>query len=180
MKNLIATFVLSFILSHGLFLWIGPRLVMLKLDKDLEESRINFREECGQRWVDGIIYSDPICIGDAASARKPNPDFIYTIIPYDLNYGDLYISAPVPNDDRYWSIHAHNRNTDAFYKITNTEIENDTFEFIISKNQTLKHDLPIAYASSKKGIILVRLTMKNFDEYDVLDKFRRTTKRKYL
>ena len=144
MKNLIVTFVLSFILSHGLFLWIGPRLVMLKLDKDLEESRINFREECGQRWVDGIIYSDPICIGDAASARKPNPDFIYTIIPYDLNNGDLYISAPVPNNDRYWSIHAHNRNTDAFYKITNTEIENDTFEFNISKNQTLKHDLPIA------------------------------------
>ena len=102
MKNLIVTFVLSFILSHGLFLWIGPRLVMLKLDKDLEESRINFREECGKRWVDGIIYSDPICIGDAASARKPNPDFIYTIIPYDLNNGDLYISAPVPNDDRYW------------------------------------------------------------------------------
>ena len=53
-------------------------------------------------------------------------------------------------------------------------------EFIISKNQTLKHDLPIAYASSRKGIILVRLTMKNFDEYDELDKFRRTTIRKYL
>ena len=66
------------------------------------------------------------------------------------------------------------------FDMYNTEIENDTFEFIISKNQTLKHDLPIAYASSRKGIILVRLTMKNFDEYDELDKFRRTTIRKYL
>ena len=180
MNNLIIKFILSFIISQSFFLWIGPRLVMSKLDKDLKESRINFREECGQRWVDGVIYSDPICIGDAASSRKPNPDFIYTIIPYDLKKGNLQVSTPVPPNDRYWSIHAHNRNTDAFYKITNTQIDGDIFQFIISKDKTLKHNLPIAYASSNKGIILVRLTMKHFKEYDELDKFRRSTSRRYL
>ena len=180
MKNLIIKFILSFIISQSFFLWMGPRLVMLRLDKDLEAARINYREECGHRWVDGIIYSNPICIGDAASSRKPNPDFIYTIIPYDLRKGDLYVSMPVPSNDRYWSIHAHNRNTDVFYKITNTEIDNDTFEFIISKNQALNHNLPIAHASSSKGIILVRLTMKDFNEYNELDKFRRSTRKEYL
>ena len=180
MKNLIIKFILSFIISQSFFLWMGPRLVMLRLDKDLEAARINYREECGHRWVDGVIYSNPICIGDAASSRKPNPDFIYTIIPYDLRKGDLYVSMPVPSNDRYWSIHAHNRNTDVFYKITNTEIDNDTFEFIISKNQALNHNLPIAHASSSKGIILVRLTMKDFNEYNELDKFRRSTRKEYL
>ena len=57
---------------------------------------------------------------------------------------------------------------------------NNRFQFIISKDKTFKHNLPIAYASSNKGIILVRLTMKHFNEYDELDKFRRTTIRKYL
>ena len=180
MKHLIIKFILSFIISQSFFLWVGPRLVMLRLDKDLEGARINYREECGHRWVDGVIYSNPICIGDAASSRKPNPDFIYTIIPYDLRKGNLYVSMPVPSDDRYWSIHAHNRNTDVFYKITNTEIDNDSFEFIISKNQALKHNLPIAHASSSKGIILVRLTMKDFNEYNELDKFRRSTRKEYL
>ena len=85
MINWVLKFIISLVLSRSFFLWIGPRLVMAKLDKDLHESRINFREECGKRWVDGIIYPDPICIGDAASSRKPNPDFIYTIIPYDLS-----------------------------------------------------------------------------------------------
>ena len=150
MINWVLKFIISLVLSQSFFLWIGPRLVMAKLDKDLHESRINFREECGKRWVDGIIYPDPICIGDAASSRKPNPDFIYTIIPYD------------------------------FYKITNTEIEKDSFQFIISKDKTFKHNLPIAYASSNNGVILIRLTMKYFNEYDALDNFRRSTTKQYL
>ena len=179
MKNLITKFILSFIISQSFFLWIGPRLVMSKLDKDLEESRINFREECGQRWVDGVIYSDPICIGDAASSRKPNPDFIYTIIPYDLRKGDLYVSMPVPSNDRYWSIHAHNRNTDAFYRISNTEIDKDKFEFLITRDKSKPADIPIAYATSKKGVILNRLVMKDFSEYEMLDTFRRYTFREY-
>ena len=100
--------------------------------------------------------------------------------PYDLSKGNLQISTPVPSNDRYWSIHAHNRNTDAFYKITNTEIDKDDFQFIISKDKTFKHNLPIAYASSNNGVILIRLTMKYFNEYDALDNFRRSTTKQYL
>jgi hypothetical protein len=86
----------------------------------------------------------------------------------------------VPSDDRYWSIHAHNRNTDAFYKITNTEIDGDYFKFLVTRDRNLNPDLPVAYASSNKGLILFRLTMKNFKEYSILDEFRRSTNRKYV
>ena len=67
-----------------------------------------------------------------------------------------------------------------FYKITNTEIDKDDFQFIISKDKTFKHNLPIAYASSNNGVILIRLTMKYFNEYDALDNFRRSTTKQYL
>jgi uncharacterized membrane protein len=121
MGNWIIKFLGTAILIHGLLIWTGPEIVMRKLDRDLEEAKI-FVSECGERWVDGIFYINPSCLSNKQSARKPNPDFLYFLIPYDLSNGDLFVSTPVPLNDRYWSIHAHNRNTDAFYRITNTEI----------------------------------------------------------
>jgi len=50
---------------------------------------------------------------------------------------------------------------------------------LVTRDRNLKTKLPVAYASSNKGLILFRLTMKNFSEYSVLDEFRRSTKRKY-
>ena len=120
---------------------------------------------------------NPSSLSNKQSARKPNPDFLYFLIPYDLSNGDLFVSTPVPPNDRYWSIHAHNRNTDAFYRITNTEINGERFELLITKNKT--SDIPIAYATSKKGVILNRLVMKDFSEYKSLYIFRRSTFREY-
>ena len=180
MLNWIIKFITAAVLSHAFFLWVGPHIVMFKLDKDLKRVQTEYRPECGERWVEGVVYSNPDCLSDVASSRKPNPDFIYTLIPYDLKKGNLLVSAPVPSDDRYWSIHAHNRNTDAFYKITNTEIDGDRFKFLVTRDRNLRSDLSVAYASSNKGLILFRLTMKNFKEYSILDEFRRSTNRKYV
>ena len=180
MLNWIIKFITASVLSHAFFLWVGPHIVMFKLDKDLKRAQTEYRSECGERWVEGVVYPNPDCLSDVASSRRPNPDFIYTLIPYDLKKGNLLVSAPVPSDDRYWSIHAHNRNTDAFYKITNTEIDGDRFEFLVTRDRNLRTELPVAYASSNKGLILFRLTMKNFSEYSVLDEFRRSTNRKYV
>ena len=180
MLDWIIKFITAAVLSHAFFLWVGPHIVMSKLDKGLKRAQTEYRPECGERWVEGVIYSNPDCLSDVASSRRPNPDFIYTLIPYDLKKGNLLVSAPVPSDDRYWSIHAHNRNTDAFYKITNTEIDGDRFKFLVTRDRNLKSDLSVAYASSNKGLILFRLTMKNFKEYSILDEFRRSTNRKYV
>ena len=180
MLNWIIKFITAAVLSHAFFLWVGPHIVMSKLDKGLKRAQTEYRPECGERWVEGVIYSNPDCLSDVASSRRPNPDFIYTLIPYDLKKGNLIVSAPVPSDDRYWSIHAHNRNTDAFYKITNTEIDGDRFKFLVTRDRNLRSDLSVAYASSNKGLILFRLTMKNFKEYSILDEFRRSTNRKYV
>ena len=178
MLNWIIKFITAAVLSHAFFLWVGPHIVMSKLDKNLKRAQTEYRPECGERWVEGVFYVNPDCLSE--SVRKPNPDFIYTLIPYDLKKGNLIVSAPVPSDDRYWSIHAHNRNTDAFYKITNTEIDGDYFKFLVTRDRNLNPELPVAYASSNKGLILFRLAMKNFNEYSILDEFRRSTNRKYV
>ena len=180
MLNWIIKFITAAVLSHAFFLWVGPHIVMSKLDKNLKRAQTEYRPECGERWVEGVFYVNPDCLSDVASSRRPNPDFIYTLIPYDLKKGNLLVSAPVPSDDRYWSIHAHNRNTDAFYKITNTEIDGDYFKFLVTRDRNLNPELPVAYASSNKGLILFRLTMKYFKEYSILDEFRRSTNRKYV
>ena len=180
MLNWIIKFITAAVLSHAFFLWVGPHIVMSKLDKGLKRAQTEYRPECGERWVEGVIYSNPDCLSDVASSRRPNPDFIYTLIRYHLKKGNLLVSAPVPSDDRYWSIHAHNRNTDAFYKITNTEIDGDRFKFLVTRDRNLRSDLSVAYASSNKGLILFRLTMKNFKEYSILDEFRRSTNRQYV
>ena len=177
MLNWIIKFITAAVLSHAFFLWVGPHIVMSKLDKNLKRAQTEYRPECGERWVE-VFYVNPDWLSE--SARKPNTDFIYTLIPYDLKKGNLIVSAPVPSDDRYWSIHAHNRNTDAFYKITNTEIDGDYFKFLVTRDRNLNPELPVAYASSNKGLILFRLAMKNFNEYSILDEFRRSTNRKYV
>ncbi len=51
---------------------------------------------------------------------------------------------------------------------------------IISIDKTFKHNSPIAYASSNNDVILIRLTMKYFNDYDTLDNFRRSTTKQYL
>ncbi|MBT3676985.1 MAG: DUF1254 domain-containing protein [Candidatus Marinimicrobia bacterium] len=136
-------------------MWVGLEIVVRKLDRDLEAAK-TYVEECGERWKNGVFYINPSCLSNKFFAHKPNPDFLYYLIPYDLSNGDLYISTPVPSDDRYWLIHAHNRNTD---------IDNDKFELLITRDKSKTADIPIALATSKKGVILNRLVMKYFSEY---------------
>ena len=59
MLNWIIKFFTAAVLSHGFLLWIGPYIVMSKLDKDLERARTEYRPECGERWVEGVVYSTP-------------------------------------------------------------------------------------------------------------------------
>jgi len=48
---------------------------MSKLDKDLERARTEYRPECGDRWVEGVVYSNPACLSDVASSRHDGNEF---------------------------------------------------------------------------------------------------------
>ncbi|GIS72564.1 MAG: hypothetical protein CM1200mP10_21410 [Candidatus Neomarinimicrobiota bacterium] len=59
MLNWIIKFFTAAVLAHALFLWVGPQIVMSKLDKDLERARTEYRPECGERWVEGLFIPTP-------------------------------------------------------------------------------------------------------------------------
>ena len=59
MLNWIIKFITAAVLSHALFLWVGPHIVMSKLDKNLKRAQTEYRPECGERWVEGVFYVNP-------------------------------------------------------------------------------------------------------------------------
>ena len=181
--KLITKIILFSLFFHILFILAGPYIVTYKLDRDIKQSMKNIDiEKCGERWVDGVLYVNTMCLINKESARKPNPDFIYTLIPYDLSNGNALISSPVVLDKSvYWSVHVHNKNTEAFFKRTNLDINKNKFDFVVTNDPLYKNqNLTVAIGKSTRGYIIFRCLIKDFSNYEKLDKFRRTTTIKYI
>ena len=56
MTKCIAKVVISAIIIHALLLWVGPEIVMRKLDSDLEAAK-TFVEECGEEAAEDTSRS---------------------------------------------------------------------------------------------------------------------------
>ena len=77
---------------------------MNQLDRNIADAIENPFDGCEDTY-DGIIgYLDQVCISKRSSTRMPNYDFMYTMCRYDLANGDLFVSMPVPVDERYWVV----------------------------------------------------------------------------
>ena len=127
----------------------------------------------GVNTYDGIVSLDQVCISEDA-ARMPNYDFIYTMCRYDLSNGDLYVSMPVPEDERYWVVHVHNNNTNVAFKINNLDIASDTYEFLITKDENTISPFN-TIKTTEKGTVFWRLLVNTAEEISTLDKQRRST-----
>ena len=104
----------------------------------------------------------------------PNYDFIYTMCRYDLSNGNLYVSMPVPEDDRYWVVHVHNNNTNVVFKINNLEIDTDRYELLITNDENNKTSIK-TINTTNKGTVFWRLLVNSADEISMLDNQRRST-----
>ena len=129
---------------------------MNQLDRNIADAIANPFEGCEDTY-DGIVGNlDQVCISRRSAARMPNYDFIYTMCRYDLSNGDLYVSMPVPEDERYWVVHVHNNNTNVAFKINNLEIESDRYELLVTNKENInsnkKKDIRFAKAKSSKVI----------------------------
>ena len=109
-----------------------------------------------------------------SAARMPNYDFIYTMCRYDLSNGNLYVSMPVPEDDRYWVVHVHNNNTNVVFKINNLEIDTDRYELLITNDENNKSSIK-TINTTNKGTVFWRLLVNSADEISMLDNQRRST-----
>ena len=131
MKNSLIKISIVTIVTHLLLIFFGPYIVMNQLDRNIADAIANPFEGCEDTY-DGIVGNlDQVCISRRSAARMPNYDFIYTMCRYDLSNGDLYVSMPVPEDERYWVVHVHNNNTNVAFKINNLDIGDITEPFAV-------------------------------------------------
>ena len=174
MKSSILKISIVAIATHLVLIFMGPYIVMNQLDRNIADAKANPYEGCEDTY-DGIVGNlDQVCISRRSAARMPNYDFIYTMCRYDLSEGDLYVSMPVPEDERYWVVHVHNNNTNVAFKINNLEIETDRYEMMITNKENLNSSIK-TIRTTEKGTVFWRLLVNTVDEIDILDKQRRTT-----
>ncbi len=113
-----------------------------------------------------------------ASARtvvRPSPDLAYSICLFDMSEGPLLVRAQVP--ETYWSVSAFAHNTDNFFVVNDQQVPGDTFELLIRRedDEVSGHSgVPVSFAPSNKGIVLIRMLVTDRDSYLALDPIRRT------
>ena len=174
MKNSLIKISIIAIATHLLLIFFGPYIVMNQLDRNIADAIANPIEGCEDTY-DGIVGNlDQVCISKRSAARMPNYDFIYTMCRYDLSNGDLYVSMPVPEDERYWVVHVHNNNTNVAFKINNLDIASDTYEFLITNDENTTSSIN-TIKTTKKGTVFWRLLVNTAEEIGTLDKQRRST-----
>ena len=174
MKNSIIKISILAIATHLLLIFLGPYIVMDQLDRNIADAIANPFVGCEDTY-DGIVGNlDQVCISRRSAARLPNYDFIYTMCRYDLSNGGLYVSMPVPEDERYWVVHVHNNNTNVEFKINNLDIDTDTYELLITNNENTISPIN-TIKTTNKGTVFWRLLVNTADEIDTLDVQRRST-----
>lgn len=174
MKNSLVKISIIAIATHLLLIFLGPYIVMNQLDRNIADAIADPFEGCEDTY-DGIVGNlDQVCISRRSAARMPNYDFIYTMCRYDLSNGDLYVSMPVPENDRYWVVHVHNNNTNVAFKINNLEIDEDRYELLITNKENINSSLN-TINTTNKGTVFWRLLVNTAEEIKSLDTQRRTT-----
>ncbi|MFL2711114.1 MAG: DUF1254 domain-containing protein [Candidatus Actinomarina sp.] len=174
MKNSFLKISIIAIATHLLLIFFGPYIVMNQLDRNIADAIANPFEGCEDTY-DGIVGNlDQVCISRRSAARMPNYDFIYTMCRYDLSNGDLYVSMPVPEDERYWVVHVHNNNTNVAFKINNLEIDSERYELLVTNKENINSSLK-TIRTTDKGTVFWRLLVNTAEEIDTLDNQRRTT-----
>ena len=168
MKNSLIKISIIAIATHLLLIFFGPYIVMNQLDRNIADAIANPFEGCEDTY-DGIVGNlDQVCISKRSAARMPNYDFIYTMCRYDLSNGDLYVSMPVPEDERYWVVHVHNNNTNVAFKINNLAIASDTYELLITKDENTTSSIN-TIKTTEKGTVFWRLLVNTAKEISTLD-----------
>ncbi|HEY0256182.1 MAG TPA: DUF1254 domain-containing protein [Candidatus Methylacidiphilales bacterium] len=111
---------------------------------------------------DNTLFHAPLPTAAAKNGTMPNPDFLYSILKYNLADGPIHLTGTVPHNT-YWSFSTYQANSSNFYVINDEQIPDDHFDFVIAKEgQSLEaYHLPanvhVIYSPSTTGVGLFRL-----------------------
>lgn len=123
--------------------------------------------------ADRVLHTPP---PDASSRTvvRPSPDLAYSICLFDMSEGPMLVKATVP--DTYWSVSAFAHNTDNFFVVNDQQIQGDKLELLIrrEKDEVAGFEgIPVSFAPTDKGVVLMRMLVTDRDNYLELDPIRR-------
>ncbi len=109
------------------------------------------------------------------SVVRPSPDQLYSACVYDLNDGPVRFSGPIP--DSYWSLSIFAHNSDNFFVVNDSQLEEKTYDYaLIYDGQLQPEGMPankVITSPSKTGIALIRIFIDRDERAEDLDRIRR-------
>ncbi|RFB04259.1 DUF1254 domain-containing protein [Parvularcula marina] len=109
---------------------------------------------------------------------RPSPDQLYSACVYDLKAGPVVFEGTAP-DDSYWSLSFFAHNSDNFFVVNDSELEEKAFRFVlIGQGDKMPDGVPesqIVRSPSQTGIVLQRIFIATEDQAGPLDETRRST-----
>jgi uncharacterized membrane protein len=120
-----------------------------------------------------IHHGGPVTAASREVVR-PSPDLLYSACPFDVSLRPLRITAAVP--DGYFSVSGFGDNTDNFFVINDRKMEGKRFSMILVAPDDLKIASvtePVVTAPSTRGVVLLRLLVKERSRIEALQKIQR-------
>jgi uncharacterized membrane protein len=121
-----------------------------------------FEHKLLAKVAENEVYHATLPASTPKTGTMPNPDFLYSILKYNLSGGPIRLTGLVPHDT-YWSFSAYQANSSNFYVVNDGQITGDKFDFVLAKsgeslaNYQLPSSAKIIYSPSATGVGLFRL-----------------------
>ena len=119
--------------------------------------------------VNTVLLHTETANSDTRALKRPSPDLMYSLCPYDVKYKPLVITSAIP--DSYWSISFYADNTDNYVTLNDHDIaENNIKIYLVGVNSEPKkvESGIVVVSPSNSGYILIRLFVGNGENLQAL------------
>jgi hypothetical protein len=160
MKSRTILFILLGALGYWTFLYVYPYVVQKGFELKIGKER------------NSLIHSK---LPSPTTPDTPNPDFIYTLIFYDLNNGNLRLTGKVPDELDYFSIAFYQSNTFFYQLLKPKDFKEDQFEIMLSDmyDSASSSNVINVVSPSKTGTIIFRYLCKRQTDINYISEMQR-------
>jgi hypothetical protein len=160
MKSRVIIFVLLVVLGYYTFLFAYPYAIQMAFELKIGKERNRF------------LHSK---LPSPSTPDTPNPDFIYTLVFYDLSRGNLRLAGKIPERLEYFSIAFYQSNTFFYQLLKPQDFKDGQFEIMLSEMHASKSpDNAVHVVSpSKTGTIIFRYLCKSQRDTHYIDEVQK-------
>lgn len=160
MRSRVILFCLLVGLGYWTFLYAYPYVVQMGFELKIGKER------------NRLIHSK---LPSPSTPDTPNPDFIYSLVFYDLSNGDLRLTGKIPDGLDYFSIAFYQSNTFFYRLLKSQDFKEDRFEVILSEmhDTTSLGNVKNVVSPSKTGTIIFRYLCKSQGDINYISEMQK-------